>query len=94
MTFWFVIIFSEELLRQMVDSGWIPDAILQSNDIASVRMILMGIMLATLMIWRPQGLVGKKRRHKLTSDNQASEPVSIEATPGSPKQDPILKLTM
>ena len=40
MTFWFVIIFSEELLRQMVDSGWIPDAILQSNDIASVRMTL------------------------------------------------------
>ena len=28
----------------------------------------------------------------MTSDNQASEPVSIEATPGSPKQDPILKI--
>jgi len=28
----------------------------------------------------------------LTSDNQASEPVTIEATPGSPKQDPILKI--
>ena len=65
MTFWFVIIFSEELLRQMVDSGWIPDAILQSNDIASVRMILMGIMLATLMIWRPQGLVGKKEEAQI-----------------------------
>ena len=28
----------------------------------------------------------------MTSDNQASEPVTIEATPGSPKQDPILKI--
>ena len=28
----------------------------------------------------------------MTSDNQASEPVSIEATPGSAKQDPILKI--
>ena len=28
----------------------------------------------------------------MTSDNQACEPVTIEATPGSPKQDPILKI--
>ena len=65
MTFWFVIIFAEELLRQMVDSGWIPEAVLESSEIASVRMILMGIMLATLIIWRPQGLVGKKEEARL-----------------------------
>ena len=65
MTFWFVIIFAEELLRQMVDSGWIPEAVLESSEIASVRMILMGIMLATLIIWRPQGLVGKKEEAQI-----------------------------
>ncbi len=65
MTFWFVIIFVEELLRQMVDSGWIPEAILQSSDIASVRMIMMGLMLGALMIWRPQGLVGKKEEAQI-----------------------------
>ena len=59
-TFWFIIVFVEELLRQMVESGWIPSVILESNDVASVRMIMMGIMLAVLMIWRPQGLVGKR----------------------------------
>ncbi|MDG1846888.1 MAG: branched-chain amino acid ABC transporter permease [Acidimicrobiales bacterium] len=63
--FWFVIIFVEELLRQMVDSGWIPEAILKSNDIASVRMIMMGLMLGALMIWRPQGLVGKKEEAQI-----------------------------
>lgn len=65
MTFWFVIIFVEELLRQMVDSGWIPEAILLSNDIASVRMIMMGVMLGALMIWRPQGIVGKKEEAQI-----------------------------
>jgi|TARA_A100001037_G_scaffold261607_1_gene250714 neutral amino acid transport system permease protein len=64
-TFWFIIVFVEELLRQMVESGWIPSVILESNDVASVRMIMMGIMLAVLMIWRPQGLVGKKEEAQI-----------------------------
>ena len=65
MVFWFMIIFVEELLRQMVDSGWIPEAILKSNDIASVRMVMMGVMLGALMIWRPQGIVGKKEEAQI-----------------------------
>lgn len=58
--FWFVLIFVEELLRQMVDSDWIPDAILDPSDVAKVRLVMMGIMLITLMVWRPQGILGKK----------------------------------
>ena len=49
----------------MVESGWIPSVILESNDVASVRMIMMGIMLGVLMIWRPQGLVGKKEEAQI-----------------------------
>ncbi len=64
-TFWFVIIFIEELLRQMVNEGWVPDWLLQSNDVASVRLIMMGVMLGVLMIWRPQGLVGKKEEAQI-----------------------------
>ncbi len=58
--FWFVLIFVEELLRQLVDNDWIPDFIIDSSNIAAVRLVLMGAMLIALMIWRPQGLLGKK----------------------------------
>ena len=60
MAFWFVLIFVEELLRQLVDNNWIPDAIIDSSNVAAVRLVLMGVMLIALMIWRPQGLLGKK----------------------------------
>lgn len=58
--FWFVLLFVEGLLRQLSDNGWIPEAILDPKDIGRVRFIMMGIMLAALMIWRPQGVLGKK----------------------------------
>lgn len=58
--FWFVLIFVEELLRQLVDNDWIPDAIIDSSNVAAVRLVLMGVMLIALMVWRPQGLLGKK----------------------------------
>ena len=76
----------------MVESGWIPSVILESNDVASVRMIMMGIMLVVLMIWRPQGLVGKKRRLKSMSDNDSSVLKNIEVILWSSKPDPILKV--
>ena len=58
--FWFVLVFVEELLRQLVDNDWIPDAVIDASNVASVRLVLMGAMLIALMIWRPQGLLGKK----------------------------------
>lgn len=58
--FWFVLIFVEELLRQLVANDWIPDFIIDSSNIAAVRLVLMGAMLIALMVWRPQGLLGKK----------------------------------
>lgn len=59
--FWFSLLFVEELLRQVVvDNGWLPEWLISSNDIGRIRLIMMGVMLAALMIWRPQGLLGKK----------------------------------
>ena len=60
--FWFFILFIEGSLDQMVDDeGWqIPEAVLDPNQVSSVRFIILGITLASLMIWRPQGMFGKK----------------------------------
>lgn len=60
--FWFFILFIEGSLDQMVDDdGWrIPEAVLDPNQVSSVRFIILGVTLASLMIWRPQGMFGKK----------------------------------
>ncbi len=58
--FWFFLLFIEGALNQMVERDWIPDAVLGPNQVSSVRFILLGITLASLMIWRPQGMFGKK----------------------------------
>lgn len=58
--FWFALLFVEELVRQLVGNNWIPEWLIDSTDIGRVRLIMMGVMLAALMIWRPQGLFGKK----------------------------------
>ncbi|MDG2111966.1 MAG: branched-chain amino acid ABC transporter permease [Actinomycetota bacterium] len=58
--FWFSVLFIEGALKQMVERDWIPDWLLDSNNVSSVRFVFLGITLAGLMIWRPQGMFGKK----------------------------------
>ncbi|MEE9416108.1 MAG: branched-chain amino acid ABC transporter permease [Acidimicrobiales bacterium] len=58
--FWFFALFIEGTLQQMVEHDWIPDAVLDPNQVSSVRFIFLGVTLAALMIWRPQGMFGKK----------------------------------
>lgn len=58
--FWFSLLFVEELIRQIVENGWVPEWFIDANDVGRIRLIMMGVMLAALMIWRPQGILGKK----------------------------------
>ena len=58
--FWFSVLFIEGSLQQMVERDWIPDSLLDPNHVSSVRFVLLGVALAVLMIWRPQGMFGKK----------------------------------
>jgi branched-chain amino acid transport system permease protein len=58
--FWFFILFIEGALDQMVERDWIPDSVLDPNQVSSVRFIVLGLTLAALMIWRPHGMFGKK----------------------------------
>lgn len=60
MLFWFLLSIPDALLRQAI-SG--PDPLLPLTDaqVGAVRFILLGILIALLMVFRPQGLLGRKR---------------------------------
>jgi neutral amino acid transport system permease protein len=60
MTFWFVVSGAEGLLRWGINSGTIPEWLLTSQQLFAVRFVIVGLMLITLMVWRPQGMFGKK----------------------------------
>lgn len=54
--FWFLIQFSESLLSQAINTGAID--FLTSQQVASVRFMLVGLGLILLMVFRPQGIFG------------------------------------
>ena len=51
----------ENVLFQAVQGNYIPDSIMNVNQVGIVRQILVGLMLMALMIFRPQGLFGDKK---------------------------------
>ncbi|AQA05039.1 branched-chain amino acid ABC transporter permease [Mycobacterium sp. MS1601] len=64
MLFWFLLAIPDALLRQAI-SG--PDPLLPFTDaqVGAIRFILLGILIALLMVYRPQGIMGKKREVQL-----------------------------
>ena len=58
--FWFIVQFTEGILRLGVANGVIPDWLLSSQQVASIRFMLVGGVLMALMVWRPQGIFGKR----------------------------------
>jgi len=54
-------VFLENLLFQAVRSDVIPTSIMNSNQVGIVRVILVGVLLMALMIFRPQGIFGDKK---------------------------------
>ena len=59
--FWFLLVFIEQLLRQAVEQGFIPDWLINQNQVSQVRFMLVGLGLMLLMIFRPQGIFGDKK---------------------------------
>lgn len=58
--FWFLLSFTEAVLRQATGAGLIPDWLLNAQEVAAVRWILVGLGLMLLMAFRPQGLFGSR----------------------------------
>lgn len=54
---WFLIQFTDGLLKYLADLGWLG---LASDQISGVRFALVGLALVLLVVFRPQGIVGKK----------------------------------
>lgn len=64
MVFWFLFSFTDNVLRQL-SSG--PDAVLPitAQQVGAVQIMLVGILLAVLIVFRPQGIMGRKREVQL-----------------------------
>ena len=59
--FWFLLVFVEQILRQMVSNGIMPEWLMDANQVSQVRFILVGLGLMLLMIYRPQGIFGDRK---------------------------------
>jgi len=64
MLFWFLLAIPDAVLRQAIAG---PDPLLPLTDaqVGASRFILLGILIALLMVFRPQGIMGKKREVQL-----------------------------
>lgn len=63
--YWFLIQFTDGFLRGAVAEGWISSDILSSEDIGAVRFALVGLLLIVLMVFRPQGALGRREELRL-----------------------------
>jgi neutral amino acid transport system permease protein len=58
--FWFIVVFLDSLLRQAIAAGYIPSGVLSDSSVGAVRFALVGLGLLLLMVFRPQGILGKR----------------------------------
>jgi neutral amino acid transport system permease protein len=66
MIFWFLVEFTDGVLRGAFDQGYFPTWVMNtSTDAAQVRFMLVGVGLMLLMIFRPQGIFGDRRELEL-----------------------------
>jgi len=57
--------FSDVLLRQLVENGYMPEAIMDGTQVGQVRFMMIGLGLILLAIYRPQGIFGTKEEMAL-----------------------------
>ncbi|GGF30187.1 branched-chain amino acid ABC transporter permease [Williamsia phyllosphaerae] len=62
MLFWFLLSIPDVLLRQASEAGYID---LTQQQIGAVRYVLLGLAIALMMVFRPQGILGNKREVQL-----------------------------
>ena len=57
--FQYLYFFFDGFMREAQEAGWFGDA-LDATDAQQVKLVLVGLGLMTLMIFRPQGMFGKR----------------------------------
>jgi neutral amino acid transport system permease protein len=58
--FWFLIQLTAGVLTDAITSGWIPSWLLTTDEVITFRFVLVGLGLIALIVWRPQGMFGKR----------------------------------
>ena len=65
MILWAVLSFTDTFLRQAVDADVIPKSIMEGTQVGQVRFMLIGLSLALLAAFRPQGIFGNRNEMAL-----------------------------
>ncbi len=65
MVFWFLIAGMDAFLRQAQSAGIIPEFLRSANLVGGSTLVLVGLGLVLLMIFRPQGIFGNRREMQL-----------------------------
>jgi branched-chain amino acid transport system permease protein len=60
MIFWFVLSVTDNFLRQATAGAEPLIPFIDNQDVGAIRFVLVGVALALLMVFRPQGILGKK----------------------------------
>jgi neutral amino acid transport system permease protein len=63
--FWFVISSIESFLRQADGQGWLPGFLEGPEAVGAVTFIIVGLALAMLIVYRPQGIFGNRNEIRL-----------------------------
>jgi neutral amino acid transport system permease protein len=63
--FWFVISSIESFLRQADGQGWLPGFLEGPEAVGAVTFIVVGLALALLIVFRPQGIFGNRNEIRL-----------------------------
>ncbi|QBI21791.1 branched-chain amino acid ABC transporter permease [Egibacter rhizosphaerae] len=63
--FWFLLTGADAAMRTIAATGVIPPEILSTEAIGAFRLILVGVLIVLLMIYRPQGLLGSRQEMQL-----------------------------
>lgn len=65
MLFWMLFAFTDNFLRQAQSADYIPEWLMDGTQTGQVRVMLVGLALMLLPIFRPQGIFGDKREIQL-----------------------------
>lgn len=66
--FWFLFQLVDGIVRQAIGAGWISESLIAPSDIGAVQNAVVGIGLLLLVVFRPQGILG--RRSELLLDER------------------------
>ncbi len=59
--FWLILAFTDSALNAAIREGVISESIIDNTQVGQVQLMLVGLLLMLLMIFRPQGIFGDKR---------------------------------